>query len=64
MTATARRGWLAVSWYVKEVMGENDYSKHVAHLARVHPGTTPPSRRDFERAKVDRMERDPKSRCC
>ena len=59
-----RRGWRAAAWYVREVVGENDYDKYVAHLARRHPGRPLPSRRDFERAKTDRMEADPKARCC
>jgi uncharacterized short protein YbdD (DUF466 family) len=59
-----RRGWRAVSWYVRDVVGENDYDKYVEHLLRRHPGQPAPSRRDFERAKTDRMEANPKARCC
>ncbi|GLW96637.1 YbdD/YjiX family protein [Microtetraspora sp. NBRC 16547] len=55
-------GW--IGWYVKEVVGENDYQHYVAHLRKHHPEVEPMSRRDFERAKIDRMEADPKSRCC
>lgn len=64
VTSRARRGWRAVSWYVKEVLGENDYDKYVTHLARHHPDQAPPSRREFERARTDRMEANPRSRCC
>ena len=65
MAATRlRRGLSAVGWYVREVVGENDYDKYVAHLARTHPERTPPTRRTFERDKTDRMAANPKSRCC
>jgi uncharacterized short protein YbdD (DUF466 family) len=62
--AALTRGWRAVRWYVREVVGENDYEKYVAHLARAHPGRKPPTRREFERAKTDRMEANPRARCC
>ncbi len=58
------RGWRAVTWYVKEVVGENDYDHYVAHLRRHHPEAQPVSRREFERAKLDRMASDPRTRCC
>ncbi len=64
MTSALRRGWSALTWYVKEVVGENDYEKYVAHLGRRHPGAPVPTRRDFERAKMQRMEANPKARCC
>ena len=64
MTTSVRRALGAIGWYVREVVGENDYDKYVAHLARAHPGQTPPTRRTFERHKTDRMEANPKSRCC
>jgi uncharacterized short protein YbdD (DUF466 family) len=54
----------AVAWYVREVVGENDYDKYVAHLSRNHPGAVPVTRREFERARTDRMESSPRSRCC
>jgi uncharacterized short protein YbdD (DUF466 family) len=59
-----RRALGGVSWYVKDLVGENDYDKYVAHLARTHPDRQPPSRREFERAKSDRREADPRSCCC
>ncbi|WP_197319970.1 YbdD/YjiX family protein [Saccharomonospora sp. NB11] len=58
------RGWRALRWYVKEVVGENDYEHYVTHLRRHHPDTQPMSRREFERRKTDRMDVDPGSRCC
>jgi uncharacterized short protein YbdD (DUF466 family) len=62
--AALARGWRAVSWYVKELVGENDYERYVTHLRRHHPETRPMSRREFERAKLDRMDTDPQARCC
>lgn len=62
--AALARWWRAVSWYVKEVVGENDYEHYVAHLRRRHPDERPVSRREFERAKLDRMAANPGSRCC
>jgi uncharacterized short protein YbdD (DUF466 family) len=58
------RGRRGLLWYLRELLGENDYDKYVAHLARQHPGTPPPSRRDFERAKTHRLERAVSARCC
>lgn len=60
----ALRAFRWVGWYVKEFVGENDYQHYLAHLRRHHPGAEPMSRREFERAKMDRLEADPKSRCC
>lgn len=54
----------SVRWYVKEVVGENDYEHYLQHMRSQHGGAEPVKRRDFERAKTDRMESNPKSRCC
>ncbi|GLY69619.1 YbdD/YjiX family protein [Amycolatopsis taiwanensis] len=59
-----RRAVRRAGWYVREVVGENDYQHYVDHLREHHPDRTPPSRREFERMKIDRMEANPKSRCC
>lgn len=59
-----RAGWRGVAWYVKEVLGENDYAHYVDHLSRHHPGAKPITRRQFERDKMDRLQANPKSRCC
>lgn len=58
------RAWRSVRWYVKEVVGENDYEHYVRHLRAHHGEAEPVTRRAFERAKTDRMESHPKSRCC
>ncbi|MEV6508953.1 YbdD/YjiX family protein [Streptomyces sp. NPDC051642] len=55
-----------VRWYVRELMDESAYDRHVAHVRRDHPETEVPSRRDFERMRTDRQEADPRQgfRCC
>ncbi len=58
------RGCRLVGWYVREVVGENDYEHYVTHLRRHHPQTRPVSRKVFERDKVRRLETGPNSRCC
>jgi uncharacterized short protein YbdD (DUF466 family) len=61
---TVREAVGRVAWYLREVSGENDYDRHVEHLRRTHPGVPPPSRREFERAKMAERERNPRARCC
>ncbi|MEV6814825.1 YbdD/YjiX family protein [Micromonospora sp. NPDC051296] len=67
----ARSAWAAVGrscrhvlWYVREVVGENDYERYVNHLRRHHPQTRPVSRKVFERDKIQRLETGPNTRCC
>ncbi|MGC5022927.1 CstA-like transporter-associated (seleno)protein, partial [Micromonospora sp. DT47] len=57
------RSWRLVTWYVKEVVGENDYEHFVEHLRHHHPHARPASRKVFERDKVQRLEAGPNSRC-
>lgn len=53
-----------VRWYLREVSGEGDYDRYVAH-ARVHHQDAPtPSRREFERRKAKMREANPTVRCC
>ncbi|GII22688.1 YbdD/YjiX family protein [Planosporangium mesophilum] len=58
------RGCRFAVWYVKEVVGENDYEHYLKHLQRHHPDARPVPRKAFERDKVQRLETNPKSRCC
>jgi len=53
-----------VLWYLREVSGETAYDRYVEHLRREHPGQPVMSRRDFERARQDERERNPRARCC
>jgi uncharacterized short protein YbdD (DUF466 family) len=56
--------WHGVCWYLRELTGEADYGRYVARLASEHPGVEPATRREFERARVDRTAAGPGSRCC
>jgi uncharacterized short protein YbdD (DUF466 family) len=53
-----------VSWYLREVSGEGDYERYVAHRERHHPGEPVLSRRDFERRRMDDRDSNPRARCC
>lgn len=56
-----RRAWNAVRWYLRELTGESQYDRY---LARHAAGTQPLTRREFERARTDRGDVRPVSRCC
>ena len=62
--AAPARAWRAVRWYVNGVLGEDAYDRYVTHLGRQHPDAQPPTRRDFERDRAERLARTPGSRCC
>jgi uncharacterized short protein YbdD (DUF466 family) len=51
-------------WYLGEVAGEHDYVRHVEHQRRHHPGATVLSRREFERRRMDELDKSPRQRCC
>ncbi|MEP6561475.1 MAG: YbdD/YjiX family protein [Nakamurella sp.] len=53
-----------VRWWVSSVMGDNAYPRYVQHLALHHPGETPPSEREYWRAKYAEADRQPSARCC
>jgi uncharacterized short protein YbdD (DUF466 family) len=63
MTSLAR-AWRGVRWYLAELTGENQYDRYLARHAREHPGTSPLSRRAFERRRIDGQDPKPGSRCC
>jgi uncharacterized short protein YbdD (DUF466 family) len=59
-----RRAVGAIRWYLREVSGEADYDRYLAH-AQQHPGDGPVlSRREFERRKAKQRESNPTPRCC
>ena len=62
--AGVRAALAKAAWYVREVMGEGDYDRYLAHHRRNHPDRPPLSRRDFERRRMDERERNPGVRCC
>ena len=53
-----------VGWYLREVSGEGDYARYLAHRERHHPGEPPLDRRTFERRRMDERDRNPRARCC
>lgn len=53
-----------VHWYLREVSGEADYDRYVAHRRREHPKDPVMSRREFECWRMDDRDRNPRSRCC
>ncbi|WP_394281887.1 YbdD/YjiX family protein [Corynebacterium sp.] len=54
----------SISWYFKELMGDNDYKKYCAHLATHHPGTEVPSEREYWKRRWAHQEANPQGRCC
>ncbi|MEU9375217.1 YbdD/YjiX family protein [Streptomyces sp. NPDC048255] len=61
------RGALAKAWfYLREFSGEAAYDRYVAHARSHDPAAAVPSRREFERARTDSREADPREgfRCC
>ena len=49
-------------WYLKEVTGESRWEAYLARCAA--EGTTPMTRREYERHRTDLREHNPQSRCC
>jgi uncharacterized short protein YbdD (DUF466 family) len=53
-----------VGWYLREVSGEGDYARYLAHRERHHPDEPVLCRRDFERRRMDDRDTNPRARCC
>ena len=49
-------------WYLRQVTGEAKWDEYVDRCACA--GTTPMSRREFERHRSQHREDHPQSRCC
>lgn len=49
---------------VRRIVGVPDYDRYLAHVQQCHPGTTPMSRREFERSRLDDRYSRPGQRCC
>jgi uncharacterized short protein YbdD (DUF466 family) len=66
MRSALRRAISGLWWYVRELTDESGYDRYVAHVRKDHPDASVPSRREFERARTDRQEKDPRQgfRCC
>jgi len=59
-----RRAVEGIRWYLREVSGEADYDRYVAHERRHQRDAPVLSRRDFERRKTKDREANPAARCC
>ncbi|WP_296147531.1 YbdD/YjiX family protein [uncultured Corynebacterium sp.] len=53
-----------MDWYIKELMGDNDYAKYCAHQRTHHPEAELMTEREFWKARWARQEANPGSRCC
>lgn len=53
-----------VAWTVRRVVGVPDYEHYLAHVREHHPGTTPMTRAEFERARMEDKYSRPGQRCC
>jgi len=56
------RAGRGLRWYLRQVTGEAKWDEYLDRCAR--DGSTPLSRRDFERHRADHRETHPSSRCC
>ena len=54
----------AVLWYLRELTDESAYERYVEHVRTHHPGRPVPSRREFERQRLDAKDANPGVRCC
>jgi uncharacterized short protein YbdD (DUF466 family) len=62
--ASIRTAVSTLLWFLKEVTGEHDYDRHVEHQRRHHPDAPVLSRREFERQRMDNLDKNPQQRCC
>ena len=58
------RGLRAVRWYLRELTGEADYDRYLAHHRSTHPDGPAMSRREFDRLQWERRANTPGNRCC
>ena len=60
--SVTRRAGAGVGWYTTTLLGDHDYARYVAHLARTHPDIEPDSVRAYWRSRHD--DSTPQARCC
>lgn len=53
-----------VLWYLRELTDESAYERYVEHVRSHHSGRPVPSRREFERQRMDAKAANPEVRCC
>ena len=49
---------------LRRIVGVPDYEGYLAHVEACHPGTTPMTRAEFERMRLDDRYSRPGQRCC
>ena len=62
VASATRRAGVGVRWYATTLLGDHDYARYVAHLARTHPDIEPDSVRAYWRSRHD--DSTPQARCC
>lgn len=62
--ARIRAATVKVVWYLREVTGEHDYARYAEQQRRHHPDAPVLSRREFERRRMDELDKNPQQRCC
>jgi len=50
--------------YVRELTGDAEFARHCARVRAHHPDRPPPTRREYELARLRRREGRPLDRCC
>lgn len=64
MVSVIKKVTSSVSWYFKELMGDNDYAKYCAHLQAHHPEEELPTEREYWKQRWARQDANPGARCC
>jgi len=60
--ARLRAAGRGLHWYVTTLLGDHDYDRYVAHLARMHPETEPEGLREYWRSR--HADSAVQARCC
>ncbi len=53
-----------MAWYIRELMGDNDYARYPAQLRQIHPAEPVPTEREYWRARWADQDVNPRGRCC
>ncbi len=61
---TLARGWEALTWWIKGVLGEDAYQRYLDYHYRSGSQGRILTEREFWRAHNDRLDRNPQSRRC
>jgi len=60
VATTIRRAALVV----RRIIGVPDYERYLAHVRECHPASTPMTRAEFERSRLEDRYSRPGQRCC